>query len=504
MLRTIATALSLALLSAHLYAANFAAADSDPATESAESALPAMEDTALAEDTALPEVTVQSEDAALLEDDEQAFEALEADFADSLPLHPFALENALPADAGSIWDRIRAGFAMQEVESPLVARHEAWYLNRPDYVQRMVERSRLYLHFIVEEVDRRGMPMEVALLPMIESAFNPKAYSHAHASGIWQFIPSTGRNYGLKQDWWYDGRRDVFEATRAALDYLQFLHGMFDDWQLALAAYNWGENGVRRAVARNRAQGRPTDYRSLRMPRETRNYLPKLQAVKNIIANPQALAFPLPEIPDQPYFAVVPAEQHIDLQVAAQLAEMTIDEFVMLNPGYNRPVITSNGSRNLLLPVAKAELFTANLETYDRPLLNWGTYTVRRGDGIESLAQRFEIEASRLREINGLPTTGPVDTGRTLLVPMIEGSEAANLADTWENPEFLAPDDYYRTRIVYRVRSGDTLSTIAQRQRVSVRKLKEWNNLRGDFIRAGQRLVIYRDPRQPRVSSMLQ
>lgn len=488
MFKNIAAALGFALISIHLHAADLGVIDSYPADEAAESALPELEAVVY------------------VDDDEQAFEAIEDDSAaDSFPVQPFALENALADDAaGSIWDRIRAGFAMKEVDSPLVARHEAWYLNHPEYVQRMIERSRLYLHFIVEEVDKRGMPMEVALLPMIESAFNPNAYSRAHASGIWQFIPSTARNYGLTQNWWYDGRRDVFEATRAALNYLEFLHGMFDDWQLALAAYNWGENGVRRAIARNRARGHATDYRSLRMPRETRNYLPKLQAVKNIIAHPEALAFPLPEIPDQPYFAVVPAEQHIDLQVAASLAEMTVDEFVMLNPGYNRPVITTNGSRNLLLPVAKAAIFAANLETYGLPLLTWGTYTTRRGDSIGSVAKRFGIGEKRLREINGLGSSGPVGSGRTLLVPMIEGSEASSLADTWTNPEFLAPDDYYRTRIVYRVRKGDTLSTIAQRQRVSVRKLKEWNNLRSDFIRAGQRLKIYRDPGPPRISGMLQ
>jgi membrane-bound lytic murein transglycosylase D len=484
MLRIVAVALCFALTPVAVSAVQYIE-DSFPDEQASESAPP--------------------DEPALVEDDEQAFLPTSVSVEDGVRTRGlFALEHAPRSDAPSIWERIRAGFAMPDLDSPLVARHEAWYLNRPDYVERMIERSRLYLHFIVEEVDKRGMPMEIALLPMIESAFNPNAYSRAHASGIWQFIPSTGRNYGLKQDWWYDGRRDIFEATRAALDYLQFLHGMFGDWQLALAAYNWGENGVRRAIARNRAQGRPANYRSLRMPRETRNYLPKLQAVKNIVANPQALAFPLPEIPDEPYFAVVPAGQHIDVQVAAELAEMSVEEFVMLNPGYNRPVITSNGSRNLLLPVAKAEVFAANLESYDRPLLTWGTYTMRRGDTVDSVAQRFEIEPVRLRAINGVTESHPAAAGRTLLVPFIEGSEASNLADTWENPEFLAPDDYYRTRIIYRVRSGDTLSTIAQRQRVSVRKLKQWNNLRTDFIRVGQRLVIYRNPQPPRVSGMLQ
>jgi len=333
--------------------------------------------------------------------------------------------------AASLWERIRSGFAMPEIESSLVARHEAWFLNHPDYTQRMIERSRLYLYYIVEEVEKRGMPMEIALLPMIESGYNPGAYSRAHAAGIWQFIPSTGRRYGLQQDWWYDGRRDVLAATHAALDYLQKLHAQFDDWSLALAAYNWGENGVARAIAQNRAKRKPANYQSLRMPRETRNYLPKLQAVKNIIANPEGVGFALEDIPDQPYFTTVTTAGHIDMQVAARLAEMSEDDFRSLNPGHTRPVITSDGSR-------------------------------------------------------------------TLLVPMNEETESSNLADTWENPEFLAPDDYYMNRMVYRVKSGDSLYSIARANRISVAALKEWNRLRSNNIRPGQRLTIYSNPRAAR------
>jgi membrane-bound lytic murein transglycosylase D len=406
--------------------------------------------------------------------------------------------------AGSVWDRIRTGFRMDEIESSLVARHEAWYLNHPDYTQRVIERSRLYLYFIVEEVEKRGMPMEIALLPMIESGYNPNAYSRARASGIWQFIPSTGRKYGLTQDWWYDGRRDVIAATRAALDYLETLHAEFGDWNLALAAYNWGENGMRRAMARNKARRKPVTYYSLQMPRETRNYLPKLQAVKNIVSNPSALSFQLPEIPDQPYFTVVNAAHHIDVEVAAQLAEMTVEDFVALNPGYNRPVITSNGERELVLPVDKASIFRVNLERYDQPFVSWQTYTMKKGDSLRALAQRFEIDEERLGQINGITPGRPARPGRTLLVPMVEGSEASDLADTWDNPEFQSPADYYGTRIVHRVRGGETLSTIARRYRVSIPALKEWNGIRGTMIRAGQKLVIYRDPRSPQVSKMLQ
>ena len=400
--------------------------------------------------------------------------------------------------AASLWGRIRSGFAMPEIESSLVARHEAWFLNHPDYTQRMIERSRLYLYYIVEEVDKRGMPMEIALLPMIESGYNPGAYSRAHAAGIWQFIPSTGRRYGLQQDWWYDGRRDVLAATRAALDYLQKLHEQFDDWSLALAAYNWGENGVARAIAQNRAKRKPANYQSLRMPRETRNYLPKLQAVKNIIANPEGVGFALENIPDQPYFTTVTTAGHIDMQVAARLAEMSEDDFRSLNPGHTRPVITSNGSRTLLLPIDKAGIFNANLKDYDQPLVSWQTYTLKKHESLEQVAAQFGISTAQLKEINGINRHLTVPAGRTLLVPMNEEIESSNLADTWENPEFLAPDDYYMNRMVYRVKSGDSLYSIARANRISVAALKEWNRLRSNNIHPGQRLTIYSNPRAAR------
>ncbi len=403
-----------------------------------------------------------------------------------------------PQTAASLWERIRSGFAMPEIESALVARHEAWYLNHPDYTQRMIERSRLYLYYIVEEVEKRGMPMEVALLPMIESGFNPGAYSRAHAAGIWQFIPSTGRRYGLQQNWWYDGRRDVLAATIAALDYLQQLHAQFDDWSLALAAYNWGENGVARAIAQNRAKRKPTDYRSLRMPRETRNYLPKLQAVKNIVANPEGVGFPLEDIPDQPYFTTVTTPEHIDMQVAARLAEMSEDDFRSLNPGHSRPVITSNGSRTLLLPIDKAGIFNANLKDYDQPLVSWQTYTLKEHETLAQVAEQFGISTAQLKEINSINRHLTVPAGRTLLVPMNKETESSNLTDTWDNPEFLAPDDYYMSRMVYRVKSGDSLYSIARANRVSVAALKDWNRLRSNHIRPGQRLVVYSNPRTGR------
>ena len=403
--------------------------------------------------------------------------------------------NGGKAGPESLWKRVRNGFALPEIDSPLVARHEAWFLNHPDYFQRMIERSRLYLYFIVEEIDKRNMPMEVALLPMIESAYNPVAYSRARAVGIWQFMPSTGKHYGLQQNWWYDGRRDVLAATGAALDYLEKLHREFNDWQLALAAYNWGENGVSRAVARNRAKRKLAAYENLHMPRETRNYLPKLQAVRNIIANPALLSFPLEDIPDQPYFTAVSTPEHMDMQVAAQLAEMSVDDFRSLNPGHTRPVIMSNGSGTLLLPIDKAGIFSANLKDYDQPLVSWQTYTLKKNESPDSVATKFGITLARLREINGINRHVAVRPGRSLLVPMSEDANASNLDETWNSPEFQAPEDLYGSRVVYRVKNGDSLYLIALKHRVTVAALKEWNHLSGNQLRIGQRLTIYSNPR---------
>ena len=411
-------------------------------------------------------------------------------------------EPKLPAP--SIWPRIRDGFAFPEIKSKRVSQFERWYKKHPEYFERMIGRSALFLHYIVEELEKRGMPTELALLPMIESAYNPTAYSRAHASGIWQFIPSTGKNYGLEQNWWHDERRDVVAATRAALDYLEMLHGEFDDWQLALAAYNYGENGVRRAIKRNKKRGKSTNYSSLRLPRETRNYLPKLQAVKNIISDPVKLELALPDVADQPYFTAVETREHIDIELAARLAEMSVEDFEVLNAAYNRPVIASDGSRKILLPLDNAERFAVNLEFHDEPLVSWQTYALKKNESVEKVAARFDMDPNKLRQINGIKPYVKLRNGHSLLFPMPANVDESNLDETWDNPEFKRPNNFYGTRIVHRIRPGDTLSTIAQRYGVSVRGIKAWNGIRGSFIRAGDRLVIYKDLRVPRVSKMLQ
>ncbi len=330
---------------------------------------------------------------------------------------PLSLTSEQHLAKQDIWSRMRTGFSMRDLDSPLVKKHEQWYASHPDYMARMTERARRYLYYITLEVERRGMPSEIALLPMIESAFNPIANSPARASGIWQFIPSTGRNFGMEQNWWYDGRRDIISATNGALDYLDKLHDMFGDWELALAAYNWGERGVQRSQERNRHYGLPVNYGSLRMPTETRNYIPKLLALRNVIANPASYGLVLANIPNQPYFGAISTAKHIDLKLAAQLADVSEDEFMALNPGHNRPVMLQGDNDLILLPYSKVETFRTNLESYNKPLVNWQSYQPKNGERLDQLAPRFGLSVERLKSINGLDKR-KVSTSQTLLVPV--------------------------------------------------------------------------------------
>jgi len=389
---------------------------------------------------------------------------------------------------------------MRDLDSPLVARHEQWYANRPDYVARMTDRARRYLYYITGEVERRGMPTEIALLPMIESAFNPGAYSTARASGIWQFIPSTGKHFGMQQNWWYDGRRDVVSATNGALDYLQKLHDMFGDWELALAAYNWGEGAVQRAQARNRKRGLPVNYSSLKMPDETRNYVPKLLAVKNIIANPASFGLVLQDIPNEPYFAAVATAKHIDVKLAAQLADISMEEFIALNPAHNRPVILQDNSDLILLPIDKVETFRANLETYDKPLVSWQPYHPKKGERLDQLAPKLGLSVETLKSVNGISGRSNVSTGQTLLVP-VNGEESETDSEFEAFNMHLRPYATEATRTIsHKVHKGETLSSIARRYRVSVAKLKSWND-GVSKAQAGQTLTIVKAPvRKSRLS----
>ncbi|MEO7253696.1 MAG: transglycosylase SLT domain-containing protein [Casimicrobium sp.] len=387
-----------------------------------------------------------------------------------------------------LWDRIRAGYAMPDLDDPLVAKWEKFYSDRPEYMARIVDRSGKYMFYIVTELERRGMPLEIALLPMIESAFNPIANSSAKASGIWQFIPSTGTSYGMKQDWWSDSRRDIVKATNGALDYLSNLNGMFGDWQLALASYNWGEGSVGRAVQKAKARNLDGSYLSLDMPAETRNYLPKLQAVKNIIRNPAAFGITIATIPNEPYFKTITLANPIDLKRAAQLAEMTEADFVALNPAHNRPVIGGSSEYQVLLPATKADSFLAQLETSEKPRVSWMAYRTRVGDRIEALAQRFGTSVTALKSVNGIRSVAStLPAGYHLLVPTDGPSEDA--LGSIQNAVFTKFPEYVPPR-VHTVRRGDTFAGIAKRYGVKPATLAQWNRMSKQTARAGQTLYV--------------
>jgi membrane-bound lytic murein transglycosylase D len=408
------------------------------------------------------------------------FEGEKRELAEPQPVAK--LDRTAPTD--DLWQRLRRGFAMPDIRSPLVDERIRWYVANQDYMQRMFERTRRYLFHIVAELEKRHMPTELALLPMVESAFNPMAYSRSHASGLWQFIPGTGRRYELTQNWWYDGRRDVVDSTNAALDYLQDLYDMHGDWHLALASYNWGENNVARAVAKNRKSGKPVDYLSLPMPRETRGYVPKLQALKNLIANPAAYGITLAPIPNEPYFATVEKTRDMDVTLAAKLAEMPVDEFIALNPGFSRPLIRSDVVPRIVLPADKVDLFRENLRRLDDDaLVSWKTYRPRHGDTLDKIARQHGLTLSQLRRVNGIsPYTRRMP--KQLVVPIDGGAEAFAALPIMYAPPVPSGG---RTHVV---RRGETEWGIARRYGVSIKDLRRWNRI-GAQLRAGQRLVIF-------------
>lgn len=389
-----------------------------------------------------------------------------------------AASTSLPAPSSDLWQRLRDGFGLPDMDTSLVHRNEEWYAQRPEYVQRMVERSKRYLYYVLQEVEKRRMPTEIALLPMVESAYNPMAYSRSHASGIWQFTVGTARHYGLKQNWWYDGRRDIVAATDAALDYLENLYQMFGSWDLALAAYNWGEGAVSRAVARNQAKGKATDYLSLRLPAETRNYVPRLIALKHIVMDPAKFGLSLAPIPNRPYFTTVALDQPVDVKVAAHLAEMPMGEFESLNPAYNRPVVTTHGDATLLLPVGKADTFSENLDNYSGTLVSWRAYTTPRRERLSKIARHFGIRLARLKKINNIPSRRrTVRRGKTLLVPKTAVRHLAMASAAPVSGHVI-------------VRRGQTLYGIARRHGISVAQLKAWNGFTSNRLRIGQRLLL--------------
>ena len=390
-----------------------------------------------------------------------------------------------------LWERIRRGFGMQDLQIDLVQDRERWYAQRPDYIQRMTARSSKYLYHIVEELERRNMPTELALLPFIESAFNPQAVSSARASGMWQFMPRTGKDFDLKQNAFRDDRRDVLASTRAALDYLQKLYAMFGDWHLALAAYNWGEGNVSKSMLRNQRQGAPVAYTDLRMPAETRLYVPKLQAMKNVVANPQALGVNLPSIPNHPYFEAVRLPRDMDVALIAKLAEVPVEDFKALNPSAHRPVLLAAGTPRILLPWDNAEIFQRNVDKYAGRLASWTAWVAPKTMKVSEAAQRVGMAEDELRSINKIPPRMLIKAGSALLVTRSAKQQADVSSKLADNGQLnLTPEQVLRKQFI-KARKKDTLESIAKRYKVSVEQLAQWNGLsKTSSLKNGQKLVI--------------
>jgi membrane-bound lytic murein transglycosylase D len=400
-----------------------------------------------------------------------------------------------------MWDRIRRGFAIPNLHSDLVDKWTDYYASHPEMVERMSTRAGKYLYYIVNQINQRGLPTELALLPFVESAYKPYALSRSKASGLWQFIPSTGLHYNLQQTWWHDQRRDPVASTQAALDYLSYLYDLQGSWDLALASYNWGEGAVQRAMQKNEAQGLPTDYLDLDMPDETRNYVPKLQAIKNIIANPEKYGITLPYVSNTPYFKTVQKtrDSNMDIAVAASLAEMSVADFKSLNASFNRPVILGKNHPTLLLPANKVDIFNANLAAYTGKLSSWETYQARKGESLALIAKRHDISLAKLRQVNGISKRRRHTLARTLLVPATDsvGVHLASLNVPDDDVEQTRTERqgkrvvHHRVNVrIHRVRPGDTLYSLARHYHTSVKELKRLNNMKSNKLSIGKRLRV--------------
>lgn len=439
-----------------------------------------------------PSITKLDEAAIGVSGPEQIEEAMEA--LDAQPGHRLVRElgadGAPLPESGDLFERIRKGYSLADVDHPHVDMELRWFANHPDYLDRTFKRGERYLHYIVEEIEARGMPLELALLPVVESAFNPVAYSRARASGLWQFIAATGRRYGLKQNWYYDGRRDVIASTNAALDYLQFLADEFDgDWLLAVAAYNCGEARVAREVKKNLKAGKPTDYFSLKLPRETRAYVPKLLAMRRIVGDPTAHGLAFAPIPNAPYFVKVDVGGQLDLQVAAELADLAKEELLALNPAFNHWVTDPDGPHHLLVPLDRHERFQAGIAALPpEERVRVVYHRVRRGDTLGGIADKYGVSVAALKTANKIRGT-LIHPGQELMIAAapkgMSLQRSARLAALDDEPARRAPSDKHV------VRRGDTLWSIARRHGVSINHLANSNGLaRNSTLSIGQVLSI--------------
>lgn len=398
-----------------------------------------------------------------------------------------------PQQIEDIWDRIRGGFAFGDYEHPRIQRQLNWYARHPEYMNRVAERALPYMHYIVETLEENDIPLELALLPIVESAFKPFAYSHGRASGIWQFIPATGRRYGLVQNWWYDGRRDVYASTQSAVRLLLNLKRDFKgDWLLALAAYNSGSGTVKRAIRRGKRSNRAIDFWSLKLPKETRAYAPKLLALKKIISNPEEYGLKLTAIPNKPYFERVEIGSQIDLAVAAEMAGMDLDDLYELNPGYNRWATSPNGPNYLLLPLTKSSQFKerlAALPAQDR--IRWVRHRISKGETLISIAEKFNISTKTIKRVNHI-RGHRIRVGHFLTIPVASRSLHSYKLSANQRKKQLQNQPRRGVKVSHIVQSGDTFWDLAQSHRVGVRQLARWNGMAPrDPLSPGQKIIIW-------------
>ncbi len=404
---------------------------------------------------------------------------------------PAKKSKQLTPDWTNVWQRIPYGYGIRYEDNARIQSELRSYTRNPNYLNRVSQRAAPYLHHIVEELNHRNMPLELALLPIVESAYQPFAYSPSRAAGIWQFIPGTARHYGLKINWWYDGRRDVHAATDAALNYLQDLHDEFNDWMLALAAYNAGAGNVRKAIRRNKKQNKSTDFWSLPLPRETRHYVPRLLAISQIIAQPDQFGIVLNPIPNSPQLARVHIGSQIDLALVEELADVPIATLYRLNPGLNQWATDPGGPHQIVLPLDKAAQFELALAKHPKEKrITWQRHNIRSGETLSHIANKYRTKVSVLKQVNSL-RGNTIRAGRELMIPV-----AAKSADRYvlsaDQRIARAQNSGAGYKVNYTVRRGDSLWKIANRYGVSISKLTRWNGIsRKDVLKPGAKLVIW-------------
>lgn len=407
----------------------------------------------------------------------------------------------VPPSTEDLWDRVRQGMALDKPGQEKRIQSELnWYMRNPAYFERVADRADPFLHMIMEEVEKRNMPAEVALLPIIESAFDPFAYSHGRAAGIWQFIPGTGKMFGLKQNWWYDGRRDVLASTNAALDYLEHLHQRFDgDWLLALAAYNSGEGAVSYAIKKNRKSGKPTDFWHLDLSRETQSYVPKLLAVSMVVANPSAYNIALKPITNEPKVMVVNTDAQIDMALAAELAGMELEELYRLNPGFNRWATDPDGPHRLLVPVDQAEtLKNALANTPPEKRIQWKRHRIASGESLITIASKYHTTVEMLQDINNL-SGNTIRAGHYLIIPAASRALSHYTLTEQQRHQSRLSAQRAGTKIIHTVQSGDTFWDLARKYNVPVYRIADWNGMApADTLKPGQKLVMWLKPKSVR------